>query len=62
MSWQKELDADAKAIQQQQKIVGHLKKIDGINANGTQSMFILTILEKTNEMRLEFSAGNVAVL
>ena len=45
LSRQKELDADPKAIQQI-KFVGQLKNIDGANADGTQSMFVLTILEK----------------
>ena len=40
----KELDADPKAIQQIE-FVGQLKNVDGINADGTQSMFFLTIFE-----------------
>ena len=40
LSREKELDADPKAIQQ------IVKNIDGINADETQFMFILTILEK----------------
>ena len=58
MSRQKELDAGPKAIQKI-KFVGQLKNIDGINADGTQSMFILTILEKIKEARLKFSQGSV---
>ena len=42
---QKGLDADPKAIQQI-KFVWHLKNIDNVNADGTQSMFVLTILQK----------------
>ena len=44
LSRQKELDADPKAIQQIE-FVGQLKNIDITNADGTQAMFILTILE-----------------
>ena len=44
MSRQKELDADQKAIQQIE-FVRQLKNVDGINASGAESMFILTILE-----------------
>ena len=47
-SRQKELDADPKAIQQIE-FVGKLKNTDGVNADGTQSMFVLTILEKIKE-------------
>ena len=31
----------------------------GENANGTQSMFALTILEKIKETRLKFSQGTI---
>ena len=41
---QEELDDDQKTIQQIE-FVGQLKNVDGINADETQSMFILTILE-----------------
>ena len=61
LSKQKELDADPKPIQQI-KSVGQLKNVDGINADWTQNMFILTILEKTKETRLKFSQGSVTVL
>ena len=61
LSRKKELDADPKAIQQIE-FVGKLKNIDGINADGTQSMFVLKILEKVKETRLKFSQGNVTVL
>ena len=45
LSRQKELDADPKAILQIE-FIGQLKNEDGINADETQSMFVLTILEK----------------
>ena len=61
LSWQKQLYTDPKPILQIE-FVGQLKNIDGINADGTQNMFILTILEKTKEMRLKFSQGSVIVL
>ena len=43
MSRQKELEANSKTIQQRE-LVGQLKNTDSLNANGTQSMFVLTIL------------------
>ena len=61
LSRQKELDADPKAIQQIE-FVGQLKNLDRINTNRTQSMFVLTILEKIKETRLKFSQGSVTVL
>ena len=55
---QKELDANPKAIQQIE-LMGQLKKIDAEdNATDTgnnQSMFVLAILEKIKETRLNFS-------
>ena len=36
--------------------------MDGINADGTESMFVLPILEKIKETRLKFSQGRVTVL
>ena len=45
LSSQKELDTDSKSIEQIE-FVGQLKNVDGINADGTESMFLLTILEK----------------
>ena len=42
---QKELDANSKAIQQTE-FVEQLKNTDGENGDGTQSMFVLEILEK----------------
>ena len=50
LSRQKELDADTKAIQQI-KIVGKFKDTDGVNADGTQSIFVLRILEKKSKKR-----------
>ena len=51
---QKELDANSKAILQTE-FVEQLKNIDGENADGTQSMFVLEILEKIWETRFKFS-------
>ena len=65
LSRQKELDADLKAIQQIQ-FIGQLKKLDDDDDNAAtaindQFMFVLTILEKMKETRLEFSQGGVTV-
>ena len=60
LSKQKESDVDPKAIQQIE-FVRELKNIDGINADGAESTFILTILEKIKETRLKFSQGSVTV-
>ena len=64
LSRQKELDADPKVIQQIE-FVGQLKNVDNdynaIDADGTQSMFILKILEKIKETRLIFYQGSVTV-
>ena len=57
----KELDADPKAIQQIE-FVGQLKNVDGVNADGRQSMFVLTIFEQIKEKSLKLSQGNVTVL
>ena len=68
MSRKKELDASPKAIQQIE-FVGQLKKLDDDDddhttdaAGNDQSMFILVILEKIQEMRLKFSQRSVTVL
>ena len=45
LSRQKELDVDPKAIQQID-LVGQLKNIDGVNADGAEFMVILAIFEK----------------
>ena len=62
LSRQKVLDADQKTIQQIE-FVGQLNNLDdeynALNADGTQSMFILTILEKKIKMRIKFSRGSV---
>ena len=39
------------------QLVGQLKNIDCINTDGTQNMFILTILKKLKERRLNFLKG-----
>ena len=44
------------------EFVGQLKNTDGENADGTQFMFLLFILEKIKETRLKFSQASVAVL
>ena len=62
MSWQNELDADAKTIQQIE-FVEELKKLDDDDDNnGAESMFILTILEKVKETILSFSQGSLTAL
>ena len=61
MSRQKEFDPDPKAIQQIE-FVRQLKNIVGVNADGAQSMFVLTILEKVKEIRSKFSQESVTVL
>ena len=38
------------------------KNLDGKNTEETQSMFVLTILQKIKETRLKFSQGSVTVL
>ena len=50
---QKELDTDPKVIQQIE-FVEQLKKIEGVNADRTQSMFVLTVLKKIKETKLKF--------
>ena len=60
LSRPKELDSDPKALQQIE-FVGQLKNpINEIDAN--ESMFVLTISEKSKETRLEFSQRSVTVL
>ena len=60
LSRQKELEADPKAMHQIE-FVGQLKITDDENADGTQSLFVLTILEKIRETTLKFSQGNATV-
>ena len=59
--WQKELDTDPKTIQQIE-FVGKFKNVDGINGDGTEYMFVSTMLEKIKETSLKFSQGSVTVL
>ena len=58
MGKQKELDADPNGIQKKE-FVGQLKSIDGANADGKWSMFLIRILEKVKETRLKFRQGSV---
>ena len=53
LSRQKELDADQKAIQKI-RFVGQLKN-EHVVSVGSQSVFILIVLEKIEETRLKFS-------
>ena len=57
----REIDADPKATQQTE-FNGQLKKVDGVNTNEAQSMFVLPILEKIKWTRLKFSWGSVMLL
>ena len=58
---QEQLDADHEAIQQIEFVV-QIKKLDGVNCDRTQNMFVLTILEKIKKTRLIFFQGRVSVL
>ena len=58
LSKQNDLDLYANAIQRLE-LIGQLKNTGGANADGAQSMFVLTILEKIKETRLKFSQGCV---
>ena len=64
LSRQNELDTNPKTIQRIE-FVGQLKKRgaddNATDAGNDQSMFILTILEKTKETRLRSSQGSVTV-
>ena len=51
LSWQKELDANRKAIEQTE-FVRQLKNTNDLNADSTKFRFVLTILEKIKETRL----------
>ena len=57
----KKLDADPKGIKQIE-FVGQLKNEDVVNADGTQNLFTLTILEEIKETKMKFSQGSVTVL
>ena len=61
LSRQKELDADPKAIQQIE-FIEQLKNVDGINADGTQDIFILTILKTNQRKEIKISQGSVTIL
>ena len=61
LSKQKELDADPKAILQI-VFVAQLKNVDSKNADETESLIVLKILDKIKETRLKFSQGSVTVL
>ena len=61
LSKQKELVVDPKSIRQIE-FVEYLKNVDGINADGEEPMFVLTILGKIKQKRLEFSQGSVTAL
>ena len=39
-----------------------IKNPADLSTDGTQSMFVLTVLEKINETRLKFSQGSVTIL
>ena len=61
MSRQKESDADQKS-NSGNRICCTIENTDRENVDGTQSMFVLTILEKIKETRIDFSQGSVTVL
>ena len=44
------------------EFIGQVKNTDGVNIDGIQSMFVLTIFKKIKETRLKFSQGSVTVL
>ena len=52
LSWQKELDADPRAIQQIE-FVGQQKNGNGINADGAKFMFVLTTIKDGKLCRSE---------
>ena len=56
LSWQKELDADLKEIQEIE-FVGQLKNADIANTDGAQYMFVLTILEKNQRNKTKKFSG-----
>ena len=60
LSRQKKLDADPKAIQQKE-FLGQLKHPNS-EIVYNESMFVLKILEKIKEMRLNFSQESVTAL
>ena len=60
LSRQKELDVDPKAIQQTE-FTEQLKNTNDANADGAQSMFVWTTLEKIKGTTLKFSQGSLTV-
>ena len=50
LSKQRQLGADPKAIQQIE-FLRQLKKFNSVNADGTESIFVLKILEKLKEAK-----------
>ena len=56
LSWQNELDADLKEIQEIE-FVGQLKNADIANTDGAQYMFVLTILEKNQRNKTKKFSG-----
>ena len=60
MSRQEESDPDPKAIQEIE-FAEQFQNIDGVNADGRQTVFVWTILEKEKK-NLKFSQRIVAVL
>ena len=57
LSRQKELDDDPKTIQQIE-FGRQLKNVDGINADGAESMFILTILDENQRREIKIFSRN----
>ena len=45
-----------------QNVLENQKNTNGVNADGTKSMSVLTIKKKIKEARLEFSQGSVTIL
>ena len=58
---QKELAANPKAMKQIE-FAGKFRKLDGVNADGAQFMFISMVLKIIKETRLKLSQGSVSVL
>ena len=61
LSRQKELDTDPKAIKQIE-FVGQLKNVDGINADGTHNMVILTILKNERNKIKIFARKRTSII
>ena len=58
VSRQKELDADPKTIQQIE-FFGQLKNDDGVNADGTESIFSIIIMTNCQEVRVKLTNTQV---